>query len=149
MLPNPKSPMPIRRIGSRPARRQSFRQLASKRRSTTSKAIGRERITAYEAKLRDYALESLSRINSLTVYGTARDRGAIVSFNMTGAHPHDVSTIIDRAGVAVRAGTHCTQPLLARYGVTASCRASFGLYNTFEEVDRLAESLRKAHEFFA
>ncbi len=116
---------------------------------TYMEGIGRERIAAHEARLRDYALESLSRINSLTIYGTAKDKGSIVAFNMAGTHPHDVSTIIDRAGVAVRAGTHCAQPLLARYGVTATCRASFGLYNTFEEVDRLAESLRKAHEFFA
>jgi len=112
-------------------------------------AIGRERIAAHEATLRDYALESLSRINSLTIYGTARDKGAIVAFNMAGAHPHDVSMVIDRAGVAVRAGTHCAQPLLARYGVTATCRASFGLYNTLEEVDRLTQALQKAHEFFA
>jgi cysteine desulfurase/selenocysteine lyase len=112
-------------------------------------AIGRERITAHEAMLRDYALESLSRINSLTIYGTARDKGAIVAFNMAGAHPHDVSMVIDRAGVAVRAGTHCAQPLLARYGMTATCRASFGLYNTPEEVDRLTQALQKAHEFFA
>ncbi len=70
-------------------------------------------------------MERLSRINSLTLYGTTKDKGAIVSFNMAGAHPHDVSTIIDRAGVAVRAGTHCAQPLLARYGTTATCRASF------------------------
>jgi cysteine desulfurase / selenocysteine lyase len=111
--------------------------------------IGRDRIAAHEAKLRDYAMQSLSRINSLTIYGSARDKGSIVAFNMAGAHPHDVSTIIDRAGVAVRAGTHCAQPLLARYGVTATCRASFGLYNTFEEVDRLAEALQKAHDFFA
>jgi len=111
--------------------------------------IGRERIAAHEATLRDYALESLSRINSLTIYGTARDKGAIVAFNMAGAHPHDVSMVIDRAGVAVRAGTHCAQPLLARYGVTATCRASFGLYNTLEEVDRLTQALQKAHEFFA
>lgn len=111
--------------------------------------IGRDRIAAHEAGLRDYAHERLSRINSLTVYGRAKDKGAIVSFNMAGAHPHDVSTVIDRAGVAVRAGTHCAQPLLARYGVTATCRASFGLYNTIEEVDRLAEALRKANEFFA
>jgi len=116
---------------------------------TYMEGIGRERIAAHEATLRDYAMESLSRINSLTIYGTARDKGAIVAFNMTGAHPHDVSMVIDRAGVAVRAGTHCAQPLLARYGVTATCRASFGLYNTLEEVDRLAEALQKAHEFFA
>lgn len=111
--------------------------------------IGHARIEAHEATLRDYAMERLSKINSLTIYGTTSDKGAIVSFNMAGAHPHDVSTVIDRAGVAVRAGTHCAQPLLARYGVTATCRASFGLYNTLEEVDRLAEALQKAHEFFA
>ncbi len=111
--------------------------------------IGRARIAAHEETLRDYAHERLSRINSLTFYGTAKDKGAIVAFNMAGAHPHDISTIIDRSGVAVRAGTHCAQPLLARYGVTATCRASFGLYNTLEEVDRLAEALQKAHGFFA
>jgi cysteine desulfurase/selenocysteine lyase len=111
--------------------------------------IGRDRIAAHEAGLAAYAHERLSRINSLTFYGTAVGKGAIVSFNLAGAHPHDVSTIIDRAGVAVRAGTHCAQPLLARYGVTATCRASFGLYNTTEEVDRLAEALHKAQAFFA
>jgi cysteine desulfurase/selenocysteine lyase len=116
---------------------------------TYMETIGRGRIAAHEARLRDYAMESLSRINSLTIYGSARDKGSIVAFNMAGAHPHDISTIIDRAGVAVRAGTHCAQPLLARYGVTATCRASFGLYNTVEEVDRLAEALQKAHDFFA
>lgn len=111
--------------------------------------IGRERIAAHEARIGEYAHESLSRINSLTVYGTAKNKGAIISFNLADAHPHDISMVIDRAGVAVRAGTHCAQPLLARYGVTATCRASFGLYNTMEEVDRLADALRKAHEFFA
>ncbi len=110
--------------------------------------IGREKIGAHEARLAEYAHQRLSRINSLTIYGKAKGKGAIVSFNMAGAHPHDVSTIIDRAGVAVRAGTHCAQPLLARYGVTATCRASFALYNTMDEVDRLAEALQKAHEFF-
>jgi cysteine desulfurase / selenocysteine lyase len=116
---------------------------------TYMEGIGRERIAAHEAGLRDYAMERLSRINSLTLYGTTKDKGAIVSFNMAGAHPHDVSTIIDRAGVAVRAGTHCAQPLLARYGTTATCRASFAMYNTRAEVDALADALQKAHEFFA
>ncbi len=111
-------------------------------------SIGRERIAAHEASLRDHALESLSRINSLKIYGTAKDKGAILAFNIRGAHPHDISTVIDRSGVAVRAGTHCAQPLLARYGVTATCRASFGLYNTHEEVDLLAAALQKAHDFF-
>ena len=80
--------------------------------------------------------------------GTARDKGAIISFEMKGAHPHDVATIIDRSGVAVRAGTHCVMPLLARFGATASCRASFALYNTHDEVDVLARALTKAQEFF-
>ncbi len=112
-------------------------------------SIGRENIAAHEATLAAYAHERLSRINSLTIYGQAPGKGAIVSFNMAGAHPHDISTVIDRAGVAVRAGTHCAQPLLKRFGTTATCRASFALYNTVEEVDRLAEALQKAHDFFA
>jgi cysteine desulfurase/selenocysteine lyase len=111
--------------------------------------IGRAKIAEHEARLRDYAHERLSRINSLTIYGQAKDKGAIVAFNLAGAHPHDISTVIDRSGVAVRAGTHCAQPLLARFGVSATCRASFGLYNTLEEVDVLAEALLKAREFFA
>ncbi len=111
--------------------------------------IGRAAIAAHEARLRDYAQERLAAINSLRIYGTAEDKGAIISFNLEGAHPHDVSTIIDREGVAVRAGTHCAQPLLARFGTTATCRASFGMYNTLEEVDRLAAALEKARSFFA
>jgi cysteine desulfurase/selenocysteine lyase len=111
--------------------------------------IGRERIQAHEQALAVYAHERLSRINSLTIYGQAKGKGAIVAFNMAGAHAHDVSTIIDRSGVAVRAGSHCAQPLLKRFGTTATCRASFALYNTFEEVDALAEALQKAHDFFA
>jgi cysteine desulfurase/selenocysteine lyase len=116
---------------------------------TYVEAIGRERIAAHEAALRDHAHELLGRVNSLRIYGTAKGKGAIVAFNIAGAHPHDISTIIDREGVAVRAGTHCAQPLLARYATTATCRASFGLYNTLDEVDRLAAALRKAQTFFA
>ena len=78
-----------------------------------------------------------------------RTKGPIVSFEIKGAHPHDVATIIDRSGVAVRAGTHCVMPLLARFGVTASCRASFAMYNTREEIDCLAQALVKAQGFFA
>jgi len=111
--------------------------------------LGRDRILAHELALRDYATERLSAINSLKIFGTTKDKGAIVSFEMAGAHAHDVSTIIDREGVAVRAGTHCAQPLLHRFGVTSTCRASFGLYNTFDEVDRLVDALIKAHSFFA
>src|SRR4029077_11240319 len=93
-------------------------------------SIGKPRIQAHERRLVTYAHERLGEINSLRIFGRARDKGAIVSFEMKGAHPHDVATIIDRSGVAVRAGTHCVMPLLARFGVTATCRASFGLYNT-------------------
>ena len=111
--------------------------------------IGRERIHAHELGLSNYAHERLSRINSLRVFGQAKGKGAIISFNMDGAHAHDVATVLDRCGVAVRAGTHCAQPLLSRFGVTSTCRASFALYNTFEEVDKLAGALIKAEGLFA
>jgi cysteine desulfurase/selenocysteine lyase len=91
----------------------------------------------------------MREINSLRIIGNAKDKGAIVSFEMKGAHAHDIATIIDRSGIAVRAGTHCAMPLLARFGVTATCRASFALYNTREEVDSLVQALIKAQEFFA
>jgi cysteine desulfurase/selenocysteine lyase len=112
-------------------------------------SIGKARIRAHENELLAYAHEKLGAINSLRIFGNAKGKGPIVSFEMKGAHPHDVATIIDRAGVAVRAGTHCTMPLLARFGVTATCRASFALYNTKDEVDVLAASLVKAQEFFS
>ncbi|MGP0060624.1 MAG: cysteine desulfurase [Beijerinckiaceae bacterium] len=112
-------------------------------------SVGRSNIRAHEAALSDYAHERLSKINSLRIFGRAKGKGSILSFDMKNAHPHDVATIIDRAGVAVRAGTHCAQPLLARFGVTSTCRASFALYNTFEEVDKLAEALIKAEGLFA
>src|SRR5215813_7193562 len=112
-------------------------------------SVGKARIRAHEQELSAYAHERLREINSLRIIGTAKDKGAIVSFEIKGAHPHDIATIIDRAGVAVRAGTHCVMPLLARFGVTATCRASFALYNTREEVDILAQALRKAQEFLS
>jgi cysteine desulfurase / selenocysteine lyase len=112
-------------------------------------SVGRPRIRAHEAGLLDYAHERLRGINSLRLFGAAKDKGPIVSFEMKNAHPHDVATIIDRSGVAVRAGTHCVMPLLARFGVSATCRASFGLYNTRGEVDELAQALIKAQGFFA
>jgi len=113
------------------------------------RGVGLDRIATHEGGLRDYAIERLSRINALRIFGRARDRGAIVSFNMEGAHAHDVATVIDRTGVAVRAGTHCTQPLLQRFGVTSTCRASFAMYNTRDEVDHLAEALISARRIFA
>jgi cysteine desulfurase/selenocysteine lyase len=112
-------------------------------------SVGKPRIRAHEAALVQYAHERLREINSIRILGHTKDKGPIVSFEMKGAHPHDVATVIDRSGVAVRAGTHCVMPLLARYGVTATCRASFALYNTREEVDILARALVKAQDLFA
>jgi cysteine desulfurase / selenocysteine lyase len=112
-------------------------------------SIGKARIRAHESAVTAYAHERLREINSIKIFGMTKGKGPIVSFEMKGAHPHDVATIIDRAGVAVRAGTHCVMPLLTRYGVTATCRASFGLYNTKDEVDSLARALVKAQEIFA
>ena len=111
--------------------------------------IGREAIATHEETLRDYAHERLRAVNSLRIYGEAPGKGAIVSFDLEGIHAHDISMVIDREGVAVRAGTHCAQPLLKRYGATSTCRASFGMYNTTDEIDRLAEALEKARRFFA
>jgi cysteine desulfurase/selenocysteine lyase len=112
-------------------------------------SIGKARIRSHEGGLLRYATERLREINSLRIFGAAEDKGPIVSFEVKGAHPHDVATIIDRSGIAVRAGTHCVMPLLARFGVSATCRASLALYNTREEVDGLAQALIKAQDFFA
>jgi cysteine desulfurase/selenocysteine lyase len=113
------------------------------------RSLGKARIRAHEDQLLKLATDRLSRINSLRVIGQAREKGAILSFEMKGAHPHDIATVIDRSGVAVRAGTHCALPLLNRFGATATCRASFALYNTPEEVDTLAETLLKAQDLFS
>ncbi len=111
--------------------------------------LGRDNIAAHENRLRDYAHEQLLKINSLRMFGNARDKGGIISFEIRGAHAHDVATVIDRSGVAVRAGTHCAMPLLQRFGVTSTCRASFGLYNTLEEIDILAEALKRVEAMFS
>jgi cysteine desulfurase / selenocysteine lyase len=110
--------------------------------------IGRDRIQAHEFDLSRYAHERMSRMNSLQIFGRAEAKGGIIAFNMKDAHAHDVATVLDQCGIAVRAGTHCAQPLLSRFGVTATCRASFALYNTVEEVDRLVEGLLKAESLF-
>jgi cysteine desulfurase/selenocysteine lyase len=110
--------------------------------------IGRARIRAHENALSVYAHERLSKINSLRIIGTAPNKGPILSFTMQGAHAHDIATLIDRSGVAVRAGTHCAMPLMQRFGVTSTCRASFALYNTFAEVDALADALERAQRLF-
>jgi cysteine desulfurase/selenocysteine lyase len=111
--------------------------------------LGKDRIATHEEALREHAHFELKRMNSIRILGDAPGKGAIVSFEMKGAHAHDVATVIDRSGVAVRAGTHCAMPLLKRFGTTSTCRASFGLYNTHEEVDMLVSALRKAETLFA
>ncbi len=112
--------------------------------------LGMDNIAAHEAELRDYARDRLAGLNWLTVQGTTHDKGAIFSFTLRGAaHAHDISTVLDKRGVAVRAGQHCAAPLMDHLGVTATCRASFGLYNTRAEVDALVEALEFCHELFA
>ena len=111
--------------------------------------VGRDHIARHEAELRDYAHARLAELSWLKIYGTAPAKGAIISFGIDGLHPHDVSTIIDRSGVAVRAGHHCAQPLMDRLGVPATCRASFAMYNTKADVDALVAALQKAHDLFA
>ncbi|MFA8385507.1 MAG: cysteine desulfurase [Pelagibaca sp.] len=112
--------------------------------------LGMANIAAHETKLRDYARSRLDGLNWLQVQGTTPDKAAIFSFTLDGAaHAHDISTILDKKGVAVRAGQHCTGPLMDHMGLTATCRASFGLYNTEEEVDKLVDALELAHDLFA
>jgi cysteine desulfurase/selenocysteine lyase len=112
--------------------------------------LGMENVAAHERVLRDYARDRLDGLNWLQVQGNSATKGAIFSFTLTGgAHPHDVSTVLDKKGVAVRAGHHCAGPLMDFLGVTATCRASFGLYNTTQEVDTLVEALELCHELFA
>ncbi|MEL6807393.1 MAG: cysteine desulfurase [Pseudomonadota bacterium] len=111
---------------------------------------GMEAIAAHEDSLRDYTVERLSGLNWLQMQGTTPDKGAIFSFTLDGAgHAHDISTILDKKGVAVRAGQHCVGPLMEHMGLNATCRASFGMYNTKAEVDVLVDALELAHDLFA
>jgi cysteine desulfurase/selenocysteine lyase len=109
----------------------------------------RSAIAAHEATLRNHAMESLRTLNWVKLYGQAPDKGAIVAFNVEGAHPHDVAQILDRQGVAVRAGHHCAQPLMQRLGVSATARASFAAYNTHNEIDVFIEALHKARKLLS
>jgi cysteine desulfurase/selenocysteine lyase len=111
-------------------------------------AIGMDAIEAHERSLVDHAMTKLSAIENLTVIGRAQDRGGVFSFALGNAHAHDLSTLLDRVGIAVRAGRHCAEPLHVRIGHDSTCRASFGLYTTHEEVDFLAEALTSARRFF-
>ena len=112
--------------------------------------VGMANIAAHEARLRDYAQSRLIGLNWLNIQGNAANKGAIFSFTLEGAaHAHDISTVLDKRGVAVRAGQHCTGPLMAHMGLTATCRASFGMYNTEAEVDVLIDALELCHDLFA
>ena len=111
--------------------------------------LGLDRIAEHEAMLLDHATERLSSLGGVTIYGARSHKASILSFNLDGVHPHDVGTIVDRSGVAVRVGHHCAQPTMRRYDVAATVRASFALYNTLDEVDALVASLEKVREFFA
>ena len=112
-------------------------------------SIGRDAIAAHEHELLRYATDRLTAIPGLEIIGRAEGKAAIVSFSMDCAHPHDIGTLVDQRGVAVRAGHHCAQPLMDRYGVSATTRASFGLYNTMAEVDVLADALDSVRSLFA
>ncbi|MBB5073087.1 cysteine desulfurase/selenocysteine lyase [Bartonella callosciuri] len=108
----------------------------------------RNAIHAHEAALLSYAHERLETIKSLHIYGRSPHKGAIISFDMEGIHAHDIAMFIDRQGVAIRAGTHCAQPLLQHFGLTSACRASLAMYNNYEDIDQLVEALEKARTFF-
>ena len=110
--------------------------------------IGLDRIAPYEHELLEYATEVLSAIQGLRIIGTAREKASLISFVLEGVHAHDIGTVLDHEGVAIRAGHHCTMPLMQRFGVTATARASLAFYNTREEIDVLARAIRKASEMF-
>ena len=110
--------------------------------------IGYEAMAAHEAILTDHAIARLSAIEGIKIYGRAQDRGGVISFTLDKAHAHDVATLLDRQGIAVRAGHHCAQPLMHRLGVDSTARASFGVYTTLEEIDVLADTLTRVREFF-
>ncbi|MGL4397721.1 MAG: aminotransferase class V-fold PLP-dependent enzyme, partial [Hyphomicrobium sp.] len=111
--------------------------------------IGRDRIAEYERDISQYAHEAMSALSFVKMHGTAPGKGGILAFSFEGLHPHDVATIIDRSGIAIRAGHHCAQPLMERLGVTATCRASLAMYTTRSEVDALIKALTKARDLFA
>ncbi|GMQ90208.1 MAG: cysteine desulfurase [Gammaproteobacteria bacterium] len=108
--------------------------------------VGIERVAAYESNLLDYATEAVGAVPGLHIIGTARSKASILSFDLDGVHPHDIGTILDRQGIAVRAGHHCAMPVMRRFGVPATTRASFGMYNTREEIDALVAGIQKARE---
>jgi cysteine desulfurase/selenocysteine lyase len=111
-------------------------------------SIGYDAIAAHEAALTEHAIARLSAVKGLRLMGSAQDRGGVFSFTLHGAHAHDVATLLDRQGIAVRAGNHCAEPLMRRMGVDSSARASCGIYTTLAEIDSLADTLERVREFF-
>ncbi|MBI1785415.1 aminotransferase class V-fold PLP-dependent enzyme, partial [Candidatus Sumerlaeota bacterium] len=112
-------------------------------------SIGIEKIAAYEHDLLEYGTEALSRIPGLKLIGTAREKAGVLSFTLEGIHPHDIGTIIDREGIALRTGHHCAQPVMERFGIPATARASLAFYNTREEIDALVRGIHKVIEVFS
>jgi cysteine desulfurase/selenocysteine lyase len=111
--------------------------------------IGLDKIAAYEHELLEYGTAALSRISGLRLIGTAREKAAVLSFVIEGIHPHDIGTVLDKQGIAVRTGHHCAQPVMERFHVPATTRASLAFYNTFQEIDALAAGLEKVKEIFS
>jgi cysteine desulfurase/selenocysteine lyase len=111
--------------------------------------LGMEMVAAHEHELLAYATKAVGNLPGVRLIGTARERAGVLSFVMDGVHPHDLGTILDQDGIAIRTGHHCAQPVMERFGIPATARASFAVYNTKEEVDALVEGIRKAHEVFA
>jgi len=111
-------------------------------------SIGIDKVFEHEKELLNYAFEKMVDIPDIEIYGPKKNRLGVISFNIRGIHPHDIAGVLDQHGIAVRSGNHCTQPLLARLGVDNTVRASFYIYNTFEEIDRFVEALKKAVKIF-
>ncbi len=107
-------------------------------------AIGFDKIAAYEHKLLEYATKELLAIEGLKIYGTAKEKTSVISFNIEGVHAYDLGTIIDKLGIAIRTGQHCAQPIMDFYGIPGTARASFAFYNTFEEIDALVKAIKRA-----
>jgi cysteine desulfurase / selenocysteine lyase len=111
--------------------------------------LGMENIAQYEHQLLEYATGKVSAIPGVRIIGTAKEKAGVLSFVIEGVHPHDVGTILDQEGIAIRTGHHCAQPVMERFKVDATARASFGLYNTKEEIDALVRGIQKVREVFA
>ena len=107
-----------------------------------------EKIREHDLALLDYATQRIKEIPGLTIIGNAKEKSGVISFILDTVHPHDVGTVLDFEGIAIRTGHHCTQPVMQRFNIPATSRASFGLYNTFEEVDMLVQALKKVIEVF-